>query len=536
MALNRDRWSGNTVFILAAIGSAIGLGNIWRFPFKCYEYGGGAYLVAYIFALLTAGIPLLIMEFGLGDMTQRGAPGAFHKIRKGLEWMGWWPILVGFVLTCYYVVVMGWCVDYLWFAAKADYPEKFFSGFLGATGSPLKWGGMNWPVVLGMLISWMLIVLAIWKGATTVSKVVWVTVLVPWALLLVFVVQGLRMDGAVKGVLLYVVPKWKQLLNPQLWVAAYGQVFYSLSVGFGIMIAYSSFLPKKTNLVKNAFIIGVGDALTAIVGGFAVFGVLGSKIHAAFPDIAVAKLTTEQLGSIVKGGPGLVFETYPEIIKSLPAAQLFGVLFFLMLITLAVDSAFSLTESVCAGIRDKWGLSHKTANFSVAGVGILIGLVYCTGAGLHWLDLVDKYLEYFGLGVVCLVEVIIIAAFLKTGRIRQYLNANSGFKVGIWWDICLLVITPIMLLIVIVMGAVELIKTPYSGYPQKALWIGGWGLFAALPLIAFAISKVRGKGDVDTELTEDASHDLDADSGDGPGPAHEELAPDAPPAEAPPAL
>jgi NSS family neurotransmitter:Na+ symporter len=518
MVLKRDRWSGNVAFILGAIGSAIGLGNIWRFPFKCYEYGGGAFLVAYIFALLTAGIPLLAMEFGLGNMTQRGAPGAFHKVRKGLEWMGWWPILVGFVLTCYYVVVMAWCVDYFWFALEGSIfkaPDKlgsfFESDFLGATGSPYKWGGMRWAIVIGMLVSWALIVLSIWKGATTVSKVVWITVLVPWALLLIFVVQALRMDGAMQGVKLYLVPKWKELLNPQLWVAAYGQVFYSLSVGFGIMIAYSSFLPKKTDLVKNAFIIGIGDALTAIVGGFAVFGVLGNQVKQAFPSVPIAELTKEQLATVIKGGPGLVFVTYPKIIATLPAARIFGALFFLMLITLAVDSAFSLTESVCAGIRDKWGLSHKTANFSVAGVGILIGLVYCMGAGLHWLDIVDKYLEYFGIGLVCLVEVIIIAIYLKTGRLRKYLNASGGWKIGVWWDVCLLVITPITLALVIGLAAYELIKKPYSNYPKSALWIAGWGLFALLPIAAFAISKIGGKGDADRELTTDGSHDLDED-------------------------
>lgn len=516
MTVARDRWSGNTAFILASIGSAIGLGNLWRFPFKCYDYGGGAFLVAYLFALVTAGIPLLAMEFSLGNMTQRGAPGAFRKVRRGLEWMGWWPILIGFVLTSYYVVVMGWCVDYFWFAAKgscfAD-PAGFWGKFLDRSDpaklGTLNLGGIRWPLLVGMLISWVMIVLAIWKGATTVSKVVWLTVMVPWALLLLFTVQALRMEGAGEGLKLYLVPKWRELLNPQLWVAAYGQVFYSLSVGFGIMIAYSSFMPRRSNLVRDALVIGIADSLTAIVAGFAVFGALGHLAHTQ--GVAV--------NAVVQRGPGLVFKVYPAIIGSLPAARLFGALFFLMLITLAVDSAFSLTEAVCAGVRDKWGLSHKTANFTVAGAGILVGLVFCTRSGIFWLDIVDKYLEYFGLGAACLAEVVLLSIFLKTGTMRRYLNSAGGMKLGPWWDVCVMAVTPLMLAAVIGVATWDLIKKPYEGYPSTALWIGGWGLFLALPLLAWWISGFRGSGDDDAELSaEDLGREAEGRAAD-PAPA-----------------
>jgi NSS family neurotransmitter:Na+ symporter len=530
MVAKRDRWAGNTVFILASIGSAIGLGNVWRFPHLCYKHGGGAFLVAYVFALLTAGIPLLILEFGLGNMTQRGAPGAFHKVRKWLEPMGWWAILVGFAVVCYYVVIMGWCVDYLCYAFEgswgADTKSFFFKEFLALSEGPYQLGSFRWPIFLGMLVSWVLIVACIWKGATTVGKVVWITVLVPWLILIVFVVRGVTLPGAMQGLKVYLLPEWKKLLDPGLWVAAYGQVFYSLSVGFGIMIAYASFLPKRSNLVRDALLIATGDAMTAIVGGFAVFGALGNM--AVNEGKAVTEVVTKSLS--------LAFVAYPKIINTLPGgswvAPLFGVLFFLMLITLAVDSAFSLTEAVCAGIREKWGLSHMTANFTVAGLGMLLGLIFCFGSGLYWLDIVDHWIEFYGISMVCLVELVLLMAFLKAKRVREYINVASKPQLGPWWDICLLVVTPITLGTVIVWETVRLARDGYEGYPKSALIIGGWTVVLALPLVGIIVTMVRGQGDRDPELGEDASHDLDDDPGDGPRLAPEGAAPGAqPPAE-----
>jgi NSS family neurotransmitter:Na+ symporter len=186
---------------------------------------------------------------------------------------------------------------------------------------------------LGLIISWIWIVFSVWKGAKTVSKVVYFTVLVPWLLLIVFVVRGITLPGAMDGLAYYLTPDFSKLLNPGVWLAAYTQIFFSLSVGFGIMIAYSSFLPRKTDLVNNAFIVGFADALTAFVGGLAVFGGLGYHAHILGKSVG-------ELGNIA--GPGLAFVTYPAIISNLPLAPFFGVLFFLMLLTLAIDSAFSM--------------------------------------------------------------------------------------------------------------------------------------------------------------------------------------------------
>ena len=485
----RGNWSSRQAFILAAIGSAIGLGNIWRFPFKCYESGGGAFLIAYLIAMLTAGIPLLILELSFGHHFKLAAPLSFSKVKKKFEWIGWWAVIIGFMITTYYAVVMAWGLNYMVFSSTQawgkDTGDFFYNSFLGLTGGHFDFGGIRLPIVIALIVSWMLIVGAIWKGAKTVSKVVYFTVFIPWLLLIVFVIRGVTLPGAMDGLRFYLTPHFEKLLDPSVWVAAYGQVFFSLSIGFGIMIAYASFLPKKADIINSALIIALSDGATAFIGGFAVFGALGYY----------ANMTGQAVQNVLKGGPGLAFVTYPAIISMLPMAKIFGILFFLMLLTLAVDSAFSLVEAISSSLRDKFGWTHKKANLITASSAFVIGLLFTTGAGLYWLDVVDKWLEVFGLYMVVLVECIVLGWFYKLDDLRKYANDYSEVKVGKWWNYMLKFFVPIAVFALVLTDAVKLITKGYEGYPLKALLLGGWMVVIIVPIVAIitATAKRRGK-------------------------------------------
>jgi NSS family neurotransmitter:Na+ symporter len=485
--VERGQWDSRRAFVLAAIGSAIGLGNLWRFPFKCYENGGGAFLVAYVVALLSIGIPLLLLEFSLGHRLRLAAPGAFRRVGRAFEWVGWWAILVGFIIVTYYAVVMAWSVVYTGFSltrAWGSDPAGFFYGrFLGLTAGPFEWGGVRGPILVGLAISWVLIILAIWKGAQTVSKVVYLTVVLPWLLLLVFIVRGVTLPGAGAGLAYYLAPVFGRLLDPAVWCAAYGQVAYSVSIGFGIMIAYASFLPAKSDITGSAVTIAVADGLTSIAGGFAVFGTLG--YYAQLKGLPVTE--------VLKGGPGLAFITYPEVISQLPLAAFFGLLFFVMLLALAVDSAFSLVEAVAAAVRDKWGLSHRAANFAVGGFAAGLGVVFTTGAGLYWLDIVDHFMEHFGLIVVLLVECIVLGWFYRTDELRRHLNSVSKSRLGAWWPWFIRVVCPVVLAGLFASQLVREIGTPYGGYPRAALLIAGWGIAVLLPVLAVILAALPGR-------------------------------------------
>ena len=482
----RDRWHGRTAFILAAIGSAVGLGNVWRFPYVCYKYGGGAFLLAYMIALLTAGIPLLILEFGLGHKFQAAAPGAMGKVKRNYEFLGWWAVGIGFVIVSYYAVVMGWCFNYLKYAFSLSWGEDtngfFYNSFLGLSEGHFEPGGIRTTLLAGLALTWIAIVLSIWKGAKTVSKVVYITVVIPWFILVGFVIRGVTLPGASTGLAYYLTPDFSALLNPEVWIAAYTQVFFSISIGFGIMIAYASFLPKRSDIVNNAFIIGLADALTAFLGGLAVFGTLGYY----------ATETGKDITEVVAAGPGLAFVTYPTMINLLPGAKsLFGILFFLMLLTLGIDSAFSLVEAVSASVRDKWGISHKKANISVALLGILFGLVFTTGAGLLWLDIVDHFMNNFGLCIIVLLECFFIGHLFGAEKLRDYVNSTSEIHVGRWWNFCVKYFTPILLLVLLLSNTWERIKEPYEGYPRLAEFLGGWLPVLLLPIVAIIFMKMR---------------------------------------------
>jgi len=187
-------WNSRMAFIMAAVGSAVGLGNLWRFPYIAYNNGGGAFLIPWIIALITAGIPLMRLEFALGYHFKAGAPKAFHSLKKKYSWIGWGTLLVGFVIVCYYAVVMSWALIYLvksftvaWGDDAATY---FYNDVLGISESIGKIGGIQWTIFLGLVIIWILIYLIIFKGPKIVSKVVMWTVPLPVLLILVFVVRG----------------------------------------------------------------------------------------------------------------------------------------------------------------------------------------------------------------------------------------------------------------------------------------------------------------------------------------------------------
>jgi NSS family neurotransmitter:Na+ symporter len=482
----RDQWDSRFAFILAAIGSAIGLGNIWRFPYICYANGGGAFLVAWLVALFTAGIPLLILEFGLGHKTEGSASEAFRKVNKKFEWFGWGAILVGFMIVCYYAVIMSYCFSFVYHSttlAWGDDPSGFFyQANLGLTNSPFELGGIKGYIFLGLFLSWIFIFLSIWKGVKTVGKVVYATVLIPWFLLLVFVVRGVTLPGAVEGLTFYLAPDFQKLLSHEVWLAAYTQVFFSLSVGFGIMIAYSSFLPRKTDIVNNAFLIGMCNCATSFLAGFAVFGALG------YYAVKIGQPVAE----VVTSGPGLAFVTYPHIISNLPFWQpLFGVLFFLMLLTLGIDSAFSLAEAVAAGVIDKWKVSHRISNTAVCSIAFIVGIIFTTGAGILWLDIVDHFMNSFALSLVCLGECILIGWVYGSGKMRHYVNGLSEFKVSAWWDIFVRFLIPIVLGALILAEVWERIKGSYGDYPRLAEFLGGWMVILLLPIVGIILMMVK---------------------------------------------
>jgi NSS family neurotransmitter:Na+ symporter len=486
MAERREKWRGRPQFLLAAIGSAVGLGNIWRFPYVAYANGGGAFLIPYFVALLTAGIPLMMLEYALGVRMQAGPPMAFAKIKKGLEWVGWWSILAAFVIITYYAVVMAWCWNYLYhsftLAWGADAKGFFFSNVLQLSKGPGELGGIVPAVLIGLVITWTIVYWIIYKGIGRVGKVVMATVPIPIILIAILVIRGITLPGAVEGLNFYLAPDFAKLLDPQVWLAAYGQIFFSLSLAMGIMIVYASYLPKKSDVTNNAFITSFANCGTSFFAGFAIFSTLGYLAYATGVDVS----------EVAGAGPGLAFITIPTAISKLPiAATLFGVIFFLTLLTLAVDSLFSLVEANVTAIKDKWGFSRSRVTFVICLVACIIGLLFCTQAGLYWLDIVDHWINNYGLAAIGLAEVMVIGYIFGAKPFRKFINSVSEVKVGAWWDIMIMVVTPIILGATIVLSFYKEFSKPYEGYPQWALTAGGWAVVVGVLILSFILIAIK---------------------------------------------
>lgn len=486
MPEERDRWPSRASFVLAAVGSAVGLGNVWRFPYVAFKGGGGAFLIPYFIALFTAGIPMLILEMGLGQRLQCSAPLAFGKIRKGLEWFGWWAVGLSAGIVIYYCTLMAWAWNYLYHSfslAWGDNPENFYlKEVLHRTSGPQEIGGLVLPIVLGMGLTWFLIYWILRKGVRRVGKVVLITVPLPLILLGILLLRGITLPGAIEGLRYYLTPNFSMLLEPKIWIMAYSQIFFSLSLASGIMIAYGSFLGKKAEITNSAFIAGLIDCGTSFFAGFAVFSTLGYLAYTMNCPVE----------SVTESGPGLAYIIYPTAINKLPALNsLFAIMFFIMLITLGIDSAFALQEAFTIGIHDKFKGSKEAITIGFCAVAFLLGLIFTTHGGYYWFDIVDKWICDFGLVTAGLVQCLIIGYLYGIEDFRIYLNSISEIKLGRWWSFTLRYVAPAVLIIILAWNFYHEINEPYQGYPQWTLMAGGWGMLVGFAVLGYFLYKKK---------------------------------------------
>lgn len=477
----REQWGSRAGFVLAAVGSAIGLGNIWRFPYMAYENGGGAFLIPYLFALLTAGIPFMIMEFGMGHKHRGSAPKVFRALGEKWEFLGWMQVMVALVISIYYVAVIGWTINYTGFAFNQSWgadPKGFFFGeYLGLTGSPFELGGIRWSILgactLAWVITWTAITSGVRAGIERACKILIPTLFV---LVLVLIVRVVSLPGAMNGLNFLFQPDFSKLADVSVWADAYGQIFFSLSIGFAIMLAYSSYLPKTADINNNAAMTVFINCGFSMLAGVMIFSVLGNMAHA----------TGQAVSDVAGGGVGLAFITIPAAINTMPAPAFFGTLFFLCLAMAGISSHISIVEAVCSSFIDKFGLDRKRTATLVCIFGYLMTLIFTTGGGLLILDIVDHFINNLCILGLALAEIAIMSYVIGLEGIQADVNATSDFTVGKLWRICLKLITIGVLGCIFAMNVYGDLGTPYGGYGVKDLILLGWSM---LP-VAFALSLV----------------------------------------------
>ncbi|WP_148571964.1 sodium-dependent transporter [Nocardioides caldifontis] len=483
----RGAFSSRRVFVLAAIGSAVGLGNIWRFPYVAYENGGGAFVIPYLVALLTAGIPFLFLDYALGHRSRGSAPLAFARTRRATEGLGWWQVAICFMIAVYYAAVIAWALRYTFFSfdeAWGDDPEGFLFGDFLQAGDP----GVDATIVPGVLVPLALVwiavlvvmVLGVQKGIGATSVVFIPVLVIAFAAL---VVRSLFLPGAGEGLDALFTPDWGALGDAAVWAAAFGQIFFSLSVGFGIMITYASYVHRRTDMTGSGLVVGFANSGFELLAGIGVFAALGFMAQAN--GVAVGEVATD--------GLGLAFIAFPTIISEAPAGALIGVLFFGSLVFAGITSLISVIEVVVSAVRDKFEMTRRNAALVVTIPSALLSLVFfSTTSGVYVLDIVDHFINRFGILLVAVVSMLVLAWVVRAmPMLADHMNRNGSVRLGQWWLVLVSVVAPAALAYVLVRELIDNVQEAYEGYPGWMLGVFGWGAAAAVLVVGFVAARLR---------------------------------------------
>lgn len=494
----REQWTGQLGFILSAIGSAVGLGNIWRFPGVAYENGGGAFLIPYLIALVTAGIPILFLDYAIGHRFRGSAPTAFRRLGgkagKWLESLGWFQVWICIIIAVYYAAVVAWAASYFTFSFDlrwGDDPGGFFISEFLQTSEPGFSSQFVPAVLIPLVLVWVAVLAVLGSGiakGVQRANIIFLPLLV--VAFLILVVRALFLDGAMTGLNAFFTPDFTALGDPNVWIAAYSQIFFSLSIAFGIMITYSSYRSRKANVTAPALVVAFANSSFEIIAGIGVFATLG---YFAFQQ----GVGIDELEGI--SGVGLSFITFPAIVSQMPGGPIFGALFFGSLVMAGFTSLLSVLQVVSSAFQDKFGITARQASIRVgSALAIVSILLFSTTTGLITLDTVDQWANNIGIvGAAIAATILVIWVFRRGPELAEHLSAVSTFKVGRVWQLLVGVLAPVVLLYMLIQRIIVLVTEGYEGYPLWYLAVAGWGTIAVIVIGALTMTALRWKHDPD---------------------------------------
>lgn len=439
MEKKRSNFSGKLGFVLAAAGSAVGLGNLWRFPYLAAKYGGGIFLLVYLILAVTFGYALMVAEISIGRKTGLSAIGAFRKLDKRYTFIGYLAALVPIIILPYYCVIGGWVVKYFTAfvsgQASAAAQDGYFEGFISKTGEPIVW------LAIFILLTAVVVFLGVEKGIEKVSKV-----LMPALVLLsvVIAIYAITMPGALEGVRYYVLPDFSNF-SIMTVVAAMGQLFYSMSLAMGIMITYGSYMKKNVDLEKSVSQIEVFDTGIAFIAGLMI---VPSVFVFSGGDAAA-----------INAGPGLMFVTLPKVFSSMPMGTVLGGAFFVLVLFAALTSSISLMETIVSIVQDKlhWGrrLSCLIVTLFALAVALPSSLGFgawssVTPMGMSFLDFFDFISNSLLMPVVAFLTCFFVGYVIGPKVVAQEVKSTSAFKREKLFVVMIRYIAPLCIIAILV--------------------------------------------------------------------------------------
>lgn len=538
----RGNWSNQFEFLLSCLSYAVGLGNVWRFPYLCYRNGGGAFLIPWLVMLCVIGIPLFFLELAFGQYASEG-PVTIWKVSPLFAGIGYAMFLMSGLVAIYYNMILAWALFYLFSSLNSELPwkscdnwwntdacrrfdsknctshngtmtangtcitygsvsdeeyailvargdntkmpsDEYFHNFvLGLSSGIHEMGSVRFELALCLAVCWCIVFLCLFRGVKSMGKVVYFTALFPYVVLTILLIRGATLPGAWSGVMFYLTPEWHRLAETAVWADAAMQIFFSLSPCWGGLITLASYNAFHTNCLRDAISIAIGNCATSFYAGFVIFSIIGFMAHEL--DVPVSEVAAQ--------GAGLAFVAYPEAVSKLPISPLWSILFFVMLLTLGLGTQFTLIETVVTTIVDSYPerLRHRKAQVlaCVCSFMFLVGLFLCTNGGMYILQLMDNYCASFSALIIGLTEVTVISYVYGVDRFMEDIKCMLGdypFPKIVWrtfWTI----ITPGIILVLLILSLVEMKATSYGDYIFPS-WTTplGW-VFTMIPISAIPI-------------------------------------------------
>lgn len=475
----RAQWSNRFEFILCCIGTAVGLGNVWRFPYLCFKNGGGAFLIPYTITLCFIGLPLFFLELAIGQFASIGAIGIWN-ISPMFKGVGYGMVVISAIVSIYYNIIIGHCIYYFGVSFTTSLPwshcnnswnnrtrcydgsqnstflpyqispsEEYYDNYVLNKSKSIEDIGLpQWRILICFMVAWVVVILILLKGIKYMGKVSYVTALFPYIILTILLIRGLLLPGSLAGIVYYLKPNFSYLTKPIVWVEAATQIFFSLSLCNGNLITMSSYNNFKNNCLRDAVLVAVINCATSVYGGFVIFSNMGFMAH----------IKNVSMSEVVKGGPGLAFKVYPEALTKMPVSPLWSVLFFLMMIILGIGSQISLVETVLASVQDELQKrKFLTTNRQKIICRILICVVLaCIGipmtcrGGIYILELFDRAVSGCPMLVLALIELLVLSYCYGIDRFREDVKLMIGKKPNNFWKYSWMAISPTLIFILII--------------------------------------------------------------------------------------
>ncbi|KAK3734300.1 hypothetical protein RRG08_058456 [Elysia crispata] len=507
--VDRGQWGRQIEFVLTMVGYAVGLGNVWRFPYLCYKNGGGAFLIPYVTCLIILGIPMFALECAFGQFGGKG-PLSIWTVNPAFKGLGMTIMATSSIVFIYYNIIISWGLNYLVSSLTSRLPwidcndcacllyesknvtedelERMkFNNTLGVvcpdldpnvtlspseiyykedilhdSGTITEIGDVQWHLLLGNFVAYAIIFLVLYRGIQSLGKVVYFTAIFPYILLTILLVRAAMLDGSLNGVKYYLTPKWERLKDATVWSDAAVQIFFSLSACLGGLIAMSSYNKFDNNIMRDAFMIPIINCCTSFYAGFVVFSTLGN----------MAEIKNVNIDQVTEQGPGLAFVVYPEALGKMPVSTLWAILFFFMLCILGFSTQFSAAETIMSSVMDEFpkvfaGRKSRQIMFRICVclAAFVLGIPMVAQGGQHLFYLVDEAVLGYPLLFVGLLEYFVIIHLYGYENFSQDIEAMLGRKPLFYFKATWSVLAPVMLLAIIV-------YTAYNGKEFEYPWTG----------------------------------------------------------------